>query len=129
MVIDASALAAIFFNEPERDRFLDLISNAGVRLLSAATAVETGIVIEARTLGRATPDFELFLHEANIEIVSVDSHQAERARAAFRQFGKGRHPAALNFGDCFVYALATVSGEPVLAKGSEFALAGLQVLL
>ncbi|HTC78958.1 MAG TPA: type II toxin-antitoxin system VapC family toxin, partial [Terriglobales bacterium] len=69
---------------------------------------------------------DLFLHEAEIEIISVDRTQAEQARVAFRKYGKGRHPAALNFGDCFTYALAIVSGEPVLAKGDEFQRANLK---
>ena len=127
MVIDSSALIAILLNEAERERFLDLILAADRRLLSAATAVEAGIVLEYRSSQIAIREFDLFLHEADIEIVSVDANQADRARIAFRKFGKGRHPAALNFGDCFTHALAAVSGEPVLAKGSEFERAGLGV--
>jgi ribonuclease VapC len=127
MVIDSSALVAIFLNEPERARFLELISGADKKLLSAASLVETGIVLETRAGPAIAREFDLFLHEADIEIASVDEVQADRARMAHRKFGKGNHPAGLNFGDCFTHALATVSGEPVLAKGHEFSLSGLSV--
>lgn len=128
MVIDTSALVAIILNEPERERFLDLIVSADKKLLSAATLVETSIVLEARLSPEAAPGLDLFLHEAGIEIISVDAAQADRARISYRKFGKGHHPAGLNFGDCFTHALATISGEGVLARGTEFSLAGLQVL-
>jgi len=127
MVIDTSALIAIFLDEPERNRFLEQIIQAHKRLISAASVVEAGIVLEARQGPAVSRDFDLFLHEAGIEIVSVDETQAAQARSAFRQYGKGRHPAGLNFGDCFTYALAVVSGEPVLAKGDEFSRANLQM--
>jgi len=128
MVIDTSAVVAVFLNEPERNRFLEQIVQADKRLISAATVVEAGIVLEARQGPAVSRDFDLFLHEAGIEIVSVDETQAAQARSSFRQYGKGRHPAALNFGDCFTHALAIVSGEPVLAKGNEFRRANLQVV-
>ena len=128
MVIDSSALVAIFLNEPQRPRFLELIARADKKLLSAASVVESGIVLETRAGPAIAREFDLFLHEADIEIVSVDEVQADRARMAHRKFGKGNHPASLNFGDCFTHALAVVSGEPVLAKGYEFSLAGLPLL-
>ena len=128
MVIDTSALVAIFLNEPERDRFLERIVQAEKHLISAATVVEVGIVLEARHGEAVSREFDLFLHAADIEVVSVDQTQADQARSAFRRYGKGRHPAGLDFGDCFTYALAAVSGEPVLAKGQEFRRANLQVL-
>ncbi|HWW18740.1 MAG TPA: type II toxin-antitoxin system VapC family toxin [Candidatus Saccharimonadales bacterium] len=127
MVIDSSALIAILLNEIERERFLDLILAADRRLVSAGTALEAGIVLEYRSSPIATREFDLFLHQAGIEIVAFDANQADRGRIAYRKYGKGRHPAALNFGDCFTHALATVSGEPVLAKGEAFARAGLNV--
>jgi ribonuclease VapC len=120
MVIDTSALAAIFFNEPERDRFRAAILEAEIRLISAATVLETGIVIEARRGGGAGREFDLFVVRA-LQIVPVDAGQTELARSAWRRYGRGHHPAGLNFGDCFVYALAKASGEPVLAKGGDFA--------
>jgi ribonuclease VapC len=120
MVVDTSALAAIFFNEPERDSFRAAILAATTRLISAATVLETGLVIEARRGEGAGREFDLFAVRANFHVVAVDAEQAELARSAWRRYGKGRHPAALNFGDCFVYALAKVSGEPILAKGTDF---------
>jgi ribonuclease VapC len=120
MVIDTSALAAIFFNEPERDNFRAAILEASTRLISAATVLETGIVIEARRGAGAGREFDLFAVRA-LQVVSVDAGQTELARSAWRRYGKGHHPAGLNFGDCFVYALAKASGEPVLAKGGDFA--------
>jgi ribonuclease VapC len=122
MVIDTSALLAIFLAEPERAAFLELILQAGRRLISAASVLETGIVLEAKRGESAGREFDLFVVRTNLAIVSVDAEQVEIARSAWRSFGKGRHPASLNFGDCFTYALAKASGEPVLAKGQDFAL-------
>jgi ribonuclease VapC len=127
MVIDTSALAAIFFDEPERQIFLNAITAAGSRLISAATILETGIVLEGRRGEAAGREFDLFVVRANLEVVPVDAEQADLARSAWRKYGKGRHPAALNFGDCFSYALAKFSGEPLLAKGSDFGLTDIAV--
>jgi ribonuclease VapC len=127
MVIDTSALAAIFFGEPERQRFLNAITSAENRLLSAASMLETGIVLESRQGEAAGREFDLFVVRANLQIVSVDAEQAELARSAWRRYGKGRHPAALNYGDCFSYALAKSSDEPLLAKGTDFALTDIAV--
>lgn len=128
MVIDTSALLAIFLAEPERQKFLELIREDGSRLISAANALETAMVLEARrgiVMGR---EFDLFLHRLSIEIVSVDETQVEVARAGWRKYGKGRHPAGLNFGDCFAYALTKTSGEPLLAKGNDFPKTDVQCL-
>jgi ribonuclease VapC len=122
MVIDTSALVAIFFHEPEREAFLDAIVTAENRLLSAASVVETGIVIEGRQGDAAGREFDLFAIRARLQIIAVDEEQAEIARSAWRRYGKGRHPASLNYGDCFSYALAKASGESILAKGREFSL-------
>jgi ribonuclease VapC len=127
MVIDTSALAAIFFADPERQRFLNAITSAENRLLSAASVLETGIVLESRQGEAAGREFDLFVVRANLQIVSVDAEQAELARSAWRRYGKGRHPAALNYGDCFSYALAKSSDEPLLAKGTDFALTDIAV--
>jgi ribonuclease VapC len=127
MVIDTSALAAIFFAEPERQRFLNAITSAENRLLSAASVLETGIALESRQGEAAGREFDLFVVRANLQIVSVDAEQAELARSAWRRYGKGRHPAALNYGDCFSYALAKSSDEPLLAKGTDFALTDIAV--
>jgi ribonuclease VapC len=118
MVIDTSALVAIFLAEPERHRFLDLIIEAPTRLVSAANLLETGIVLEAKRGEGAGREFDLFVVRASLEVVPVDWEQVEVARAAWRKYGKGRHPAGLKFGDCFAYALANFSGESLLAKGA-----------
>lgn len=121
MVIDTSALLAVFLGEPERRRFMELITQAETRCISAANVLETGIVLEARRGESAGREFDLFLHQAKVDTVPVDTEQVEVARVAWRKYGKGHHPAALNFGDCFAYALAKVLDEPLLAKGSDFA--------
>ncbi len=127
MVLDTSAVVAIALNEPERSRFLQQIVEAGKILISAATLVEVAIVLENRVGQAATREMETFLLSLGAEVVSVDLVQAEQAQMAYRRYGKGRHPAGLNFGDCFTYALAVISGEVVLAKGQEFQRAGLRV--
>jgi ribonuclease VapC len=120
MVIDTSALVAIFLGEPERNPFLEHILQAETRLLSAANAFETGIVLEAKRGEAAGREFDLFVVRAQLEIVPVDAEQADIARSAWRKYGKGRHVAGLNFGDCFAYALAKSSGQKLLAKGEDF---------
>jgi ribonuclease VapC len=127
MVVDTSALLAIFLAEPERKSFIESIFQAETRMISAATVLETGIVLEARRGESAGREFDLFVVRANLQIVSVDSEQAEIARSAWRKYGKGHHPAALNFGDCFAYALAKALGEPLLAKENDFAATDIEV--
>jgi ribonuclease VapC len=121
VVIDTSAILAIFLAEPERKQFLELILQSGRRLISAASVLETGMVLESKRGESAGREFDLFLVRTNLEVIAVDAEQIEIARSAWRNFGKGRHPAALNFGDCFTYSLSKWSGEPVLAKGNDFA--------
>ncbi len=128
VVIDTSALLAILLGEPERGKFLQLLSESESRLLSAANALETAIVVESRRGEAAGRELDLFLHRTKIEIVAVDAEQFSIARFAWRKFGKGRHPAALNFGDCFAYALTKTSSEPLLAKGEDFQRTDLQLL-
>ena len=120
MVIDTSALLAIFLAEPERKALLDLITRAETRYISAANVLETGIVLEARRGEAAGREFDLFLHDAKLEVVPADLEQVEVARVAWRKYGKGRHRSGLTFGDCFAYALAKVTGEPILFKGHDF---------
>jgi ribonuclease VapC len=127
MVIDTSALIAIFFGEPERQHFLDGIIAAETRLVSAAAVLETGMILEARRGEAAGREFDLFVVRANLQIVPVDAEQADLARSAWRRYGKGRHQAALNSGDCFSYALAKATGETLLAKGTEFGLTDIAV--
>ena len=120
MVIDTSVLAAIAFNEPEAAAFRERIADDPVRLISAATVLEAAIVIETRLGEAAGADLDLWLYKAEVEIVPVTADHADRARRAWRRYGKGRHPASLNYGDCFSYALAALSGEPLLYKGNDF---------
>jgi ribonuclease VapC len=121
MVLDTSALVAILFDEPERHDFVGMILAARRRLVSVATVVESSIVVEARRGEAAGRELDLFLHRANIQSIAVDEEQAQIARAAWRRYGKGHHPAGLNLGDVFAYALARATGEPLLFKGDDFA--------
>lgn len=127
MVIDTSALAAIFFSEPERQKFLQTLIAAATRLVSASTMLETGIVVESRLGEAAGRELDLFVVRAGIQVVPFDAEQSDLARSAWRKYGKGRHPAGLNFGDCFSYALAKSTGEPLLAKGTDFSLTDIKV--
>ena len=120
MVIDTSAIVAILQNEPEQDAFIEAIESANICLVSAASFFEASIVILTRYGMDGILDLDLFMAKAGIEISSVDSDQANIARRAFRDFGRGRHPAELNFGDCFSYALAKSLDLPLLFKGSDF---------
>ena len=120
MVVDTSALIAILLQEPEAHTFAVALRNASVRLVSAVSALEASIVIEARKGPSGGRDLDLLLHRANAELVAFTAEQFEIARNAYRRYGKGLHPAGLNFGDCCAYALAKVSGEPLLAKGADF---------
>ncbi len=121
MVIDTSAIVAIFQNEPEARRFLELIEADAIRLMSAASYVEAAIIIEDRFGYDGIRDLKLFLTEGGIDIEPVTFDQAETAREAYRKYGRGNHPAGLNYGDCFAYALAKTTGEPLLFKGNDFA--------
>ncbi len=122
MVIDTSALIAILQDEPERQAFNDAIETAERCVMSAASFVETSMVIESRYGPDGIRALDLFISKAKIELASVDDDQAYIARDAFRHYGKGRHRAGLNFGDCFAYALAKTSGESLLFKGTDFSL-------
>lgn len=120
MVIDSSALVAILLKEPERDALLGAVQVAETRLVSTVTALEAGMVLESRLGPRAGAALDLLLHDTKVEMAPFDQEQSDVARRAWRRFGKGNHPAALNFGDCCVYALAKISGEPILCTGSDF---------
>lgn len=121
IVIDSSALVAILKDEPERRRFIDAIVDHGGPRISAATYLETSMVMELRWGDRAGREVDTLIEDIGAEIVPVDRLQALAAREAFRRYGKGLHRAALNFGDCFVYALAKTLGAPLLFKGDDFA--------
>ncbi len=121
MVIDTSALIAILFDEPEREQFARAVAADPRRLISAATILEASIVAESQRGEVAGREFDLLVHRLGAAVVAVTESQIDLARAAWRRFGKGRHPAGLNYGDCFSYALARHAGEPLLFKGDDFA--------
>lgn len=122
MIVDTSALIAILRGEPDAAYFVDaIVAEEGRTLLSAGSYLETAIVVDGGRSPVASRRLDEFLAEAGIKIVEVTVSQARIARAAYRDFGKGSgHPAQLNFGDCFAYALATERGERLLAKGNDF---------
>jgi len=120
MVIDTSAVVAILLGEPEAESLARAIAGDPQRLISAFTALEAGIVVEAKKGESAGRELDLLLHQARIEIVPVTAEQFEIARSAWRKYGKGRHPAGLNIGDCCSYALSKCAGEPLLFKGNDF---------
>ncbi len=121
MVIDTSALVAILLDEPPAARIAQAIEAGSPRLVSAANLLEASIVIESRKGEAGGRELDLLLYRTGIEIVPVDHDQAEIARTAWRRFGKGRHPAGLNYGDCFAYALAKSRGAALLFDGGNFA--------
>ncbi len=121
MVIDTSALVAILQREPERRRFIEAIEAADSTRMSVASFVETSIVIESRYGAEGLRDLDRFVSRAAIELIPVDTEQGQLARSAFSRFGKRRHRAGLNYGDCFSYAAAISLGEPLLFKGDDFA--------
>jgi ribonuclease VapC len=121
MVIDSSALIAILFGEPERERFKRAIDAAQLRLVSAITKLEASMVMVGRFDAAGGGELDALLRDIAATIVPFDDRQAEIARDAFIRYGKGRHPAGLNFGDCAAYALAIAEAEPLLFKGTDFA--------
>src|SRR2546429_4742558 len=120
MVIDTSAVLAIMQREPERRIFLEAIEAADSTRMSVASFVESSIVIESRYGAEGLRDLDRFISRARIELIPVDTEQGQLARSAFSRFGKGRHRAGLNYGDCFSYAAAISFGEPLLCKGDDF---------
>ena len=121
MTLDTSAIVAVLRDEAERTEFVSLIQEDPRRLISAVSVLEAAMVLEGRSGEDAGSDLDLFLRRASIETIAFDEDQLIWARRAFRRFGKGRHTAGLNFGDCASYALAQWSGEPLLFKGTDFA--------
>jgi ribonuclease VapC len=120
MVIDTSALIAMLCDEPEAELFEAAVEADPVLLMSTASYLEAAIVIEGRFGEPGGRELDLWLHRAAVDLVAVHPDQAEAARVAYRRYGKGRHPACLNYGDCFSYALAKISGEPLRFKGDDF---------
>ena len=120
MIVDSSAIIAILGSEAEGDTMERAIAAAPSRSQSAANYIETGIVIDGRSNATLSRGFDEFLQLMGIRIEPVSTKQARIAREAYRDYGKGRHRAGLNFGDCFAYALAKEMGEPLLFKGDDF---------
>ncbi|CDZ26787.1 Probable ribonuclease VapC 6 [Neorhizobium galegae bv. officinalis] len=128
MVIDTSAIVAIFFSEPDAQYYRERIADDPLRLISAATLLEASMVIEGRFGEAGGAELDLWLHKVKVDVVAVSAEHADQARRARRRYGKGRHPAALNYGDCFSYALAALTGEPLLFKGKDFSQTDVQAL-
>jgi ribonuclease VapC len=126
MVIDTSAVIACLFDEPERGALVDAIEADPVRLISVVGVVEASLVLLGRKRAAGLSDLAAFLDDGEITRVPVDVRQAETAVEVLRRFGRGRHPAALNIGDCFAYAMAKTTGEPLLFKGGDFARTDIQ---
>jgi ribonuclease VapC len=120
MIIDTSALVAVLDQEPEAERIVRTLASATERMLSAANLVEVGIVMQARRGDDGARDLDLLLAKLRVDIAAVTADQADIARKAFRRYGRGRHPANLNFGDCFAYALAKDKSARLLFKGNDF---------
>jgi ribonuclease VapC len=120
VIIDTSALVAILDQELEAERIVRTLASAPERILSAANLVEVGIVMQARRGDDGARDLDLLLAKLRVDIAVVTANQADIARKAFRRYGRGRHAANLNFGDCFAYALAKDTSAPLLFKGDDF---------
>lgn len=120
MVIDTSAIVAILEHEPEREIFVAAIESADTRCMSVANFVELSITAQRRRGAAALDMIDAFISSAGIELVAVDIEQGQAASSAFSRFGKGRHRAGLNYGDCFAYALAKILGDSLLCKGNDF---------
>jgi ribonuclease VapC len=120
MVIDTSAIVAVLLAEPDALQIAQALEEAPVLLISAVTRVELSFVIDGRKGDRGRQDLERLLRR-RFDVVSVTTHHADLAIGAFRRYGKGRHPAGLNIGDCFSYALAMATDHPLLFKGEDFA--------
>ena len=120
MILDSSVIVAILSGEPEAQSFADAIAGAPSREISAVNYVEVAVVIDSRDDPVFSRKIDDLLREAQVGIEPVTVEQARIARAAYRDFGKSRHRAGLNFGDCFAYALAKDKGEPLLFKGDDF---------
>lgn len=120
MIVDTSAILAILFEEDDAELYARALAEADSCRMSAANFVEAAIVVDTQTKDKGSRQFDAFFRRAGITIEPVSEEQAHVARQAYADFGKGRHPASLNFGDCFAYALAKVTGEDLLFKGKDF---------
>jgi ribonuclease VapC len=120
MVVETSAVLAILLDEPEAVEFAQLIEDDPAPLISAASVLEAGIVLMSRHGPDARDDLQDFLDQGGLQVEPVTAEQAELALEAYQRYGKGRHRAGLNFGDCFAYALCKATGHPLLFKGQDF---------
>lgn len=127
MIVDASALVAIILREPEADRFTGAIAEANSKHIAALNWLELLIAAESRRGAPGREDAENLVQKLELEILALDREQLQAARAAWQRFGKGRHPARLNLGDCCAYAASVTTGEPLLFKGNDFALTDVEV--
>lgn len=128
MIIDSSAILAIFFREPGAEELLSMIVEAEFAGIGSPTAAETGLVLTARLQRNATGPLARFFEETGIEIVPFSDLHWQHAIDAYSRFGKGRHPAALNFGDCMTYATATLASQPLLCRGNDFSRTDLELV-
>lgn len=120
MIVDTSAILAILYDEADANVYAEAISQAQACRISAATLVEAAVVAEAQAGNNGGRQFDAFLRRSGIIVEAVTEEHARIARQAYLDFGRGRHPAGLNFGDVFSYALAKATGEPLLFKGNDF---------
>jgi ribonuclease VapC len=128
MVVDSSAILSILLHESDARFFAEMLSVSPVNIMSAGNFLEVSIVIDNRRREIGLIDLDRLISAAGIDIVAVDRTQAVAARNAYRRYGRGRHSAGLNFGDCFAYALAKSTGEPLLFKGADFAATDIEVV-
>ncbi len=129
MILDTSALVAIFFEEPEAESFSRLILDSEICRMSVVSHLEVSMVLERQAKAADARQLDVFLRSAGIVVEPVTLQQGRLARQAFYDFGRGRHRAKLNFGDCFSYALAKDLGEPLLFKGNDFSLTDIRVAI
>ena len=120
MIVDASAILAVLFDEPEKAGFRDLLLMTPELVMSPVNYLEASIRADDRRHPAKGPQLDALLTGFGIQIVAVTEDQAKHAREAYRRYGRGNHPARLNLGDCFAYALAKARGEPLLFKGGDF---------
>jgi ribonuclease VapC len=126
VIIDTSAVVAVLRNEPEREQFAEAIAGAGSRSMAAPNLLETAMVLAGRQEDAILERLDAFLREASVRIQPFSAEHAAAARHAFLRYGKGRHKAALNFGDCIAYAAAKLEAEPLLFKGEDFRLTDIE---
>lgn len=127
MVLDTSAIVTVLQAEPEAERLVAALEAVVTRRISAATLVETGIVMQARYGDPGAREVDVFIDKLGVDVLTVTAAHAALARDAYRRFGKGHHRARLNYGDCFTYALAMALQEPLLFVGDDFSHTDVQV--